>query len=281
MKRLATLLLLAVLAACSKSDGGSAAKKPKNPDRYADGRAIAEEREGWKKAWKKVQSLPSCADLEITDRDKALCEKAAKSRDALRELELRGAPTSEILTASAKLATDATHAWNTLREYGLKWLVDDLEKRQADAGATKGHDHDHGHEAHKPAQKPPRGSAKPPQAKPPPSGRPSAKGPFAAMHAGHGEEAEDPNPWSKPVKAYLGAAMMGMRRLSGHLRLGPLETRRAALVKIKAFVKDFPKSRIAQSALSDAWFSETNREMKAEIGKLRDQISAASRPKKK
>lgn len=266
-RRLAPLVIVALLMpACDqKKPDPAPAVSAERPDRYADGKVLEREREAWMKSWKHVQPLPSCDEevfkAELKDDAIATCAQAAASRDALRKAEEGNVSEAKRMDAALTLAFDGWAAYLALKDRGIEWIK---ENTDLDAGPAPAHHHDH-EDDHHPAPHPP-GSAGP---------RPTGS---AMVEYEHGDdEKKNANPWDDLVRAYLGTGNLGMRRLAAYLRLGPVPTRKAALERVGKFLEKHPRSKIGYAAINDAWFSESNRDIKAKLQAIRD----ANQPKPK
>src|SRR6185295_5428398 len=122
---------IVLLAGCKSQPGDGAAPASSfapAPDRYADGKALAAERERWKPEWKDTKDLPTCDSVPLSEAEQAPCRETQKARQQLKELEERGAAPAEIIGASLTLLKAGSIAIELMRVRGLKWLLDENRK---------------------------------------------------------------------------------------------------------------------------------------------------------
>ncbi|MCC6215793.1 MAG: hypothetical protein IT376_13085 [Polyangiaceae bacterium] len=233
--------------------GGQPAASAAAPDRWADGKALAEERARWKASWVAVVALPSCDALGADARAK--CDAARDARARLMELEQRDAPAADALDAALELATRALAARRILEVHSLELAA--LAAASAFAPPF------------------PSGSAAPPA--PPASAfrpRPGGSGwrvPLPPALAGHAHERPK---FEDPVRAYDGIVRLAFARLAGFLQIGPLPTRRLALERVRQLAEREGPTPAVRALLDEAHVTESDAGQKGDLAKLREQVRA-------
>lgn len=248
-------LLATALEGCRRAPPGSEGApsgSAETPDRWGDGRALAEERARWRSSWEAVVALPGCDALAADVR--ARCDAARDARARLRELELRDAPEAEVLDAALELASRGLAARRVLEVHALELAA--LAAASAFAPAF------------------PSGSAAPP---PPASAlraRPGGSAwrvPLPPALAGHAHERPK---LEDPLRAYEGAVRLALSRLAGFLQIGPLGTRRDALIRVRRLAEDEGPTPAVRALLEEAHATESDAGQKRALTALRERVLA-------
>ncbi len=268
---------------CDKAETEAAPEKKTSaqmPDRYADGKALAREKQAWLRSWKHIDPMPECGEKKLEDHEVALCKNTVAARAKLREVEEKKRSDDEILKAAVALSDAGSKAYEMLRQHGGQWVLDNPDEYSDKA-------EEHEHDAHEPGEpdEPEKRPAPKPKAAPKPSPPSSASGagpaPSAAHYANDDQKRKDPNPWAPLVRTYLGAGDLGVSRISAYLRVAPTPKRKRTVEIARAFMKNNPHSKIGYRMINDAWFLESDRDIKAELGKLRAEYAPKKHKPKK